>query len=223
MTSCRKDAERDSAWRAPLSRQRRGGGPRAGERDFLFGRARRRTAGQEASPPELRRPARPLAASRRPPWSPAKIRVEYLAHRRRLSRANTGARDRRRANRSRPRSHGRRQVRGPTASGTEGCVITQRRPIAERTATSTPHGRAVGWAGPQAPVRPRHRQACLPSAQAERWVRIFPVCRLPVRFRTCLRRERDRQAQTGARHRQVEDLGLLDETRSLDMRGVWPL
>ena len=31
----------------------------SGDRDFLFGRARRRTAGQEASPPELRRPARP--------------------------------------------------------------------------------------------------------------------------------------------------------------------
>jgi hypothetical protein len=35
------------------------------------------------------------------------------------------------------------------------------------------------------------RGPCLPSAQAERWVRIFPVCR--------------------ARHRQVDHLGLLDE------------
>ena len=50
------------------------------------------------------------------------------------------------------------QVRGPIASGTEGCVITRRRPVAEKTATGTPHGRAVGWGGPQAPVGPRHRQ-----------------------------------------------------------------
>ncbi len=42
---------------------------------------------------------------------------------------------------------------------------------------------------------------CPPSAHPGRWVRIFPVCRLPARFRT----------QTGARHRQVDDRGLLDE------------
>jgi hypothetical protein len=126
--------------------------------------------------------------------------VEYLAHRRRLSRGTMGARDRRRADLSRPRSQGRRQVRGPIASGTEGCVITRQRPIAERMATGTPHGRAVRVRGRQAPICRRHRQACLSSPQTERWVRIFPVRRLPVRFR----------AQTGARHRQVDDLRLFD-------------
>ncbi len=36
------------------------------------------------------------------------------------------------------------------------------------------------------------RALCLPSAQAERWVRLFPVCH--------------------ARHRQVDDLALINET-----------
>jgi len=39
------------------------------------------------------------------------------------------------------------------------------------------------------------------TGQRPRCVRIFPVCRLPVRVRT----------QTGARHRQVDDFGLIDE------------
>jgi hypothetical protein len=64
---------------------------------------------------------------------------------------------------------------------------------------------------------------CLPSAQAERWVRIFPVCRLPVRFRTCLRRERDRQAQTGARHRRVDDLRLFDVGDGRAVRREYPV
>jgi hypothetical protein len=68
----------------------------------------------------------------------------------------------------------------------------------QRKRQRVPRRRAVRSGRPEAPVCPRHRQACLPSAQAERWVRIFPVCRLPVRFRT----------QTGARHRQVDHPGL---------------
>jgi len=80
------------------------------------------------------------------------------------------------------------------ASGWVGsrCGAMRRRPVAEKTATGTPPaGCGLGPA----------RGTCLPSAQARRWVRIFPVCRLPVRFRT----------QTGARHRQVDDLPPLDE------------
>ena len=76
-----------------------------------------------------------------------------------------------------------------------GSQITRRRPIAERRATDALQLAGYARRGARAPY--------LPSAQAGRWVRIFPVCCLPGRFRTCLRRERDRQAQTGARHRQV--------------------
>jgi len=58
----------------------------------------------------------------------------------------------------------------------------------QRKRQRVPRGWAVRSGRPEAPVCPRHRQACLPSAQAGRWVRIFPVCR--------------------ARHRQVDHLGL---------------
>jgi hypothetical protein len=62
------------------------------------------------------------------------------------------------------------------------CSPMLRRPVAEKTATGTPPGGRA---------RARARAPCLPSAQAGRWVRIFPVCR--------------------GRHRQVNDLGPLDE------------